>query len=93
MNPLEPGNDGILLYTLSTCPWCRKAKDWFATQNVPVTCVDVDLLPDDESDAVAEKAHELSGSRVFPVAVINGQVVVGFSPEKYEDLLEIGQGA
>ena len=93
MKPTEPGNEGVFLYTLSTCPWCRKAKEWFTKQNVSFAFVDVDLLPDDESDVAVEKAYELSGARVFPVAVINGKAVVGFSPDKYADLLQIGEGA
>jgi len=92
MNPLEPGNEGVYLYTLSTCPWCRKAKDWLTEQSVPFEAVSVDLLPDDESDAVADKVYELSAARVFPVALINGEVVVGFNPEKYAELLDIAAG-
>jgi glutaredoxin len=88
MNALDPGNDGIYLYALSTCPWCRKAKEWFTKQQVPFEFVDVDELPDDEGDAVVSKVEELSGSRGFPVAVIDGQIVVGFNPEKYAEILD-----
>ena len=41
-------------------------------------------------DKVADKAYELSGGRRFPVVVINGEVIVGFNPEKF---LEHLQGA
>ena len=27
----------VSLYTLSTCPWCRKAKQFFAERNIPFT--------------------------------------------------------
>ena len=36
--------DEVFLYALSTCPWCRKAKQWFTEMNVPFQFVDVDLL-------------------------------------------------
>ena len=87
-------DDEVLVYALSTCPWCRKTKQWFTDSNVPFESVDVDTLPDDEQDAAADKAYELSGGRRFPVVVINGEVVVGFSPDKFlEHLKGWGGGA
>lgn len=79
--------DTVVLYALSTCPWCRKAKQWFTDTQVPFEAVDVDLLKGEEQDAAAEKAYQLSGGRRFPVVVINGEVVVGYNPERYLELL------
>ena len=75
--------DEVLVYTLSTCPWCRKTKQWFANSNVPFEYVDVDLLPEGEQDDAAETAYRLSGGRRFPVVVINGEVIVGHNPDKF----------
>jgi glutaredoxin len=80
--------DKVLLYALSTCPWCRKAKRWFADAGVPFESVDVDLLKGDEQKAAADKAFDLSGGRRFPVVVINGEVVVGFNVDRYLELLK-----
>jgi glutaredoxin len=80
--------DEVFLYALSTCPWCRKAKQWFADTRVPFEFVDVDQLTGDEQDAAADKAYELSGGRRFPVVVINGEVVVGHNPDRYLELLK-----
>ena len=82
--------DEIIVYALSTCPWCRKTKQWFADSKIEFEAVDVDTLPDDQQDEAADKAYELSGGRRFPVVVINGEVIVGFNPEKF---LEHLQGA
>jgi glutaredoxin len=80
--------DEVMVYALSTCPWCRKTKQWFDDSKIPYECVDVDKLPDDEQDTVADKAFELSGGRRYPVVVINGEVVVGFSPDKFLEHLK-----
>lgn len=80
--------DEVFLYALSTCPWCRKAKQWFTDTQVPFEYVDVDLLKGEEQEAAAEKAYQLSGGRRFPVAVINGEVVVGYNPDRYLELLK-----
>jgi glutaredoxin len=79
----------VVVYALSTCPWCKRAKEWFAAQQVACEFIDIDRLPDAESDAAADKARELSGSHAFPVVVIGGSVVVGYRPERYADLLGI----
>jgi len=86
--------DEVYVYALSTCPWCRKTKQWFDDSKIAYDSVDVDKLPEDEQDAAADKAFELSGGRRFPVVVINGEVIVGFSPDKFlEHLKGWGGGA
>jgi glutaredoxin-like protein NrdH len=82
--------DKVTVYALSTCPWCRKTKQFFTDSQVPFEAVDLDLLSGDEADEASAKAHELSGGRRFPVTVINGEVVVGFNPDKFLDLLKSG---
>jgi glutaredoxin-like protein NrdH len=80
----------VYLYALSTCPWCRKAKQWFTEREVEFESVDVDTLPADEQTQAGDKAFELSGGRRFPVVVIDGEVVVGYKPDRYAELLEDG---
>jgi glutaredoxin len=82
-------SQSVVVYALSTCPWCRRAKEWFTAQQVAFDLIDIDELPDGEGDAAADKAHELSGGHMYPVVVIDGTVVVGFHPQRYADLLGI----
>ena len=86
--------DDVFVYALSTCPWCRKTKKWFEDSKIEFEWVDVDTLPQAEQDEMADKAYELSGGRRYPVVVINGEVVVGYSPDKFlEHLKAWGGGA
>ena len=57
---------------------------------MPFEAIDVDLLEGDEQDAANDKAFELSGGRRYPVTVINGEVVVGYNPDKFLELLKTG---
>ena len=82
--------DEVFVYALTTCPWCRKTKQWFDDSKIPYEWLDVDSLQGDEADDAAAKAHELSGGRRFPVTVINGEVVVGFNPNRFLELLHGG---
>jgi glutaredoxin len=77
----------VRLYTLSTCPWCRKAKQFFTDHEVPYDVVDVDLLEGEEQEKVTDEVFKISGSLQYPVAVIDEQVVTGFNPSRYEDIL------
>ena len=82
-------NDPVFVYALSTCPWCRKAKQYFEENDVVFEAVDVDLLADDESDRLADEAFTLSGSRAYPVVKIGAEGIVGYAPERYAQLLGI----
>jgi glutaredoxin-like protein NrdH len=82
-------SDPVFVYALSTCPWCRKAKQYFEENDVAFEAVDIDLLPDDESDRLADEAYTLSGSRAYPVVKIGGEVIVGYAPERFATLLGI----
>lgn len=80
--------DEVLVYALSTCPWCRKTKQWFTDSRIEFQYVDVDTLPDEEQDEAAEKACKLSGGRRFPVVIINGEAIVGHNPDKFLEHLK-----
>jgi glutaredoxin len=77
----------VMLYALSTCPWCRKTKQYLQASGVDFEWVDVDTLRDEDYERVAQEAFEISGSRAYPVLRIGDAVVVGYHPERYAELL------
>ncbi len=83
-------DDEIFVYALSTCPWCRKTKEFFKQNQVPFEFVEVDQLSGPEEEEASQKAFELSGGRRFPVTVINGEVVTGYRPERFLELMKKG---
>ena len=82
----------VFMYTLSTCPWCRKAKNFFKSNNIPFDYVDYDLQPEEEQEKIMEKMLKMSGARSFPVVQIGKQVVIGYNPEKYSEVLGLKKG-
>lgn len=83
------GAEKVRLWGLSTCPWCRKTKQWLTANGVDFEFVDLDQLADREYDVVMSEVYRLSGARSFPVVKIGDVVVVGYAPEKYARALGI----
>jgi len=76
----------VTLYTLSTCPWCRKAKKFFAEHNVPFTYVDYDLA-DETTQGKISRELDAAGATGFPFVRIGDQVISGYQPELYSRAL------
>jgi glutaredoxin len=80
----------VRLYTLSTCPWCKKVKRLLNEHNVAYSYVDYDLASIEEQERIAAEILASTGDGVsFPYAVIGDTVVLGYNPERYSELLGI----
>ena len=80
----------VFMYTLSTCPWCRKTKQFFKEHNVKFDFVDYDLEADQEQEKILEEMSKHTSNPAFPFVMIGKEVVVGYNPEKYLELLNKG---
>ena len=82
----------VSMYTLSTCPWCRKAKKYFTDHRVPFDFTDYDLADVPTQDRIMRELDAV-GAKGFPVVWIGDQVVEGYRPDRYAQLLGIQSGA
>ncbi|MDI3543509.1 MAG: hypothetical protein PWP57_1114 [Candidatus Atribacteria bacterium] len=78
----------VMLYALSTCPFCKMTKKYFENHNIPYDFVDVDLLEPDEREKTVSKVQEISGRRAFPVIVIGDKVIVGYDELSIREALK-----
>jgi len=78
----------VMLYALSTCPFCKMAKHFFESRNIPYNFVDVDLLPEEEQEKTVAEVQRISGRRAFPVIVIGEEVIVGYDELRIREALE-----
>jgi glutaredoxin len=76
----------VTLYALSTCPWCRKAKTFFAERNIPFEFTDYDLADPSTQDRIAREM-DADNAGGFPFTRIGDQVVEGYQPLRYNELL------
>jgi glutaredoxin len=72
----------VSMYTLSTCPWCRKTKKFFTERNIPFTYVDYDVADAATQDAITREL-DAAGATGFPFVRIDDEIIVGWQPERY----------
>ena len=78
----------VRLYGLSTCGWCRDAREFLTKRGVDFDYAYVDLLEGDDLAAVVEEVKRWDPGLVFPVVVVDdAEAVVGFRPERLEEIL------
>ncbi len=78
----------VSMYTLSTCPWCRKTKKFFQDRGISFDFVDYDLAGEDEQNKIAAEMMKHTGHVSFPFVRIGDVTVIGYNPERYEQLLK-----
>lgn len=73
----------LMLYTLSTCIWCKKTKALLKELGVAFTYVDVDLLEGDEEDRINAEMDGYASNISYPLIILDGKKwVMGYEEEK-----------
>ena len=72
----------VQLYTLSTCPWCKRLKSFLEKEGIPYSFLDVDLLQGEERDRALKEIDAVSRERSFPLTLVNGRLIKGFDPDQ-----------
>ena len=80
----------VVLYALSTCGWCRRAKKLLDENDVEYELIYVDHLEGDEKEAAVTEVAKWNPRRSFPTLVVDDRVgVAGFKPEQIKEALEL----
>ncbi len=82
----------VSMYTLSTCPWCRKTKKFFTEHNIPFDFIDYDLADEATQKRIMQEL-DANGANGFPFVRIDEEVIVGYNPGRYAKLMGIGGAA
>jgi glutaredoxin 3 len=69
----------VVLFSTSTCSWCRRAKRYLKEQRVPFKEVNVERDPDAAKDIVRK-----TGQTGVPVIKIGSRWIVGFDKEQID---------
>lgn len=79
----------IMVYALSTCAWCKRAKKLLNDLNVAYDYIDVDLEDDEEQDRLDAIIEKFNPYGSFPTIVIDDrECIVGFQPKEIKERWE-----
>ncbi|MCM8762491.1 MAG: thioredoxin family protein [Candidatus Omnitrophica bacterium] len=74
----------VIVYSTSTCPYCRMLKDFLKENNIEFVNYDVGI----ERDKLEEMIKK-SGQMGVPVIDIDGEIIVGFDKVRIKETLGI----
>ena len=74
----------IIIYTTTSCPYCRMAKDYFARKKIKYK--EIDVASDKKA---AQEMIKKSGQMGVPVIDINGKIIVGYDRHEIEQALRM----
>jgi glutaredoxin len=78
----------VTIFALSTCPWCKKAQQYFTERNIAFESLDYDLAGKEDKDMIIKEMTRRGGGRSFPFVIIGEIAVEGFNPDKFEQCLK-----
>jgi len=78
----------VFLYTLSTCGWCKKTKQFLKDNDVEYEYIEVDKCTREERKKVIEDIKARKASMGFPLAIIDDEIMIsGYKVDKYKEAL------
>ncbi len=80
---ISGGGGGVIIYTSTGCPYCRKAKAYLRSKGVSFKEINVSQNP-----AALQEMIRKSGQTGTPVIDINGKIIVGFDVARIDAALK-----
>ena len=72
----------VTIYSTPTCPYCKRAKEYFSQKEIPYT--DINVAQDRDA---AKEMIQKSGQMGVPVITIDNEIIVGFNQTLVDKLL------
>ena len=80
----------VLLYTISTCVWCKRAKDFLKNNDVEYEFIDIDLCNEEDKKEIRKDIQSRGGRLAYPTIIVdNKNLLTGPSPDKLKEVLKI----
>ena len=78
----------IQVYALSTCIWCRRAKELFESAQVAFSYIYVDRLEGEERSEAMAEMESMTSDVAFPLIVHNRETVIkGFQEDALKGII------
>ena len=80
----------VFMYAISTCGWCKRAKQFLNDNDVEYEYVDVDVCSWEDRSTIHQDIQSRGGRLAYPTIIIdNKKLLTGASPDKLKEVLEI----
>jgi glutaredoxin len=80
----------VTLYAISTCAWCKRAKNFFEDNDIEYEYVDIDLCSKEDREEIRKEILKRGGRLSYPTIIIDDEVLItGFHDDKIKEVLEI----
>jgi glutaredoxin len=80
----------VLVYAISTCAWCKLAKNFLKDNHIEYEYVDVDLCNDEDKEKIRQHILKKGGHLSYPAIIIDEKIVInGFHKDKISEALKI----
>jgi glutaredoxin len=77
----------VTIYSLTTCGWSRKAKEYFKQRGIKAFVIEYDTVTPQLKEKISAEMRK-EGADGFPFVRIGGRVVKGYDPATYDRLLK-----
>ena len=71
------------IYTLPHCPWCKKAKEYLDSYDIPYQEIDVQ-----SNEKARQEAIDKAGRYAVPVVDLDGKIQVGYEKKEFDEFFE-----
>ena len=80
----------VLLYAISTCGWCKRAKQNLKDLDVEYEYIDIDLSSREDKKEVTKDILGRKGRLAYPTVIIDDKILLtGPSREELKEALEL----
>ncbi|MFX1563424.1 MAG: glutaredoxin family protein [Promethearchaeota archaeon] len=81
-------NHNVLMYTISTCGWCKMTKQFMKDHSVEHEYIDVDLCSKKDREKIHQDIRRRGGRLSFPTIIIDDKILItGFRKKEIEEVL------
>jgi glutaredoxin len=70
----------VTMYSTSWCGYCKQAREYFQTNNIPYTDYDI------EKNATAKRMYDAFGGSGVPVIFVNDERLNGFNASAFSEI-------
>lgn len=80
----------VLMYAISTCPWCKMTKKFLKDSDVEFEYVDVDLSSVEDRKKIRSDIVSRGGEPIYPTIIVDDKVLItGLHKDKIAKALEV----